>query len=242
MKKTYVYSTVIIILIWIILASLLDNAIILPSVYDVIKSMIKIVIDNEFYHIIFVSIIRTLVAVGISFLIAIVIATVSFFNSIFEDFFHIIYVILKTIPTIAIMIICLLWFGREGSVIAIVFLVVFPIMYSNILYAYKHIDRSLILNTKTYEDEFIIKLTRIYLPLIRSNLFESMKSTLSLGFKVTVMSELLSQVTNGIGKELYFAKINLLMSDIFAWTVIMVIISLIFDYILGLLIRSFSNE
>lgn len=67
MKKTYVYSTVIIILIWIILASLLDNAIILPSVYDVIKSMIKIVIDNEFYHIIFVSIIRTLVAVGISF-------------------------------------------------------------------------------------------------------------------------------------------------------------------------------
>ena len=69
MKKTYVYSTVIIILIWIILASLLDNAIILPSVYDVIKSMIKIVIDNEFYHIIFVSIIRTLVAVGISFLI-----------------------------------------------------------------------------------------------------------------------------------------------------------------------------
>lgn len=140
------------------------------------------------------------------------------------------------------MIICLLWFGREGSVIAIVFLVVFPIMYSNILYAYKHIDRSLILNTKTYEDEFIIKLTRIYLPLIRSNLFESMKSTLSLGFKVTVMSELLSQVTNGIGKELYFAKINLLMSDIFAWTVIMVIISLTFDYILGLLIRSFSNE
>ena len=63
-----------------------------------------------------------------------------------------------------------------------------------------------------------------------------------MGFKVTVMSELLSQVTNGIGKELYFAKINLLMSDIFAWTVIMVIISLTFDYILGLLIRSFSNE
>lgn len=239
MKKTYVYSTVLIITIWLIAASLIDNAIVVPSLFDVISALLDIITRQDFYHIVFNSVLRTLIAVGISFLTALMIATVSYFCELFEDFFHIIYVILKTIPTIAIMIICLLWFGRNGSVIMIVFLVVFPIIYSNLLYAYKHIDNSLILNTKTYEDEFLIKLRRIYLPLIKANMFESIKSTLSLGFKVTVMSELMSQVSIGIGHELYFAKINLMMTDIFAWTFIMVVVSLIFDYIISLIIKRF---
>lgn len=225
-----------------IISSVVGNDFVLPSIFDVLKSISEIATDSESYQIVMTSVVRTVLAVGISFFTALILATVAYFNEKFEEFFHIFYIILKTVPTISIMIICLLWFGREGSVTVIVSLIVFPIIYSGILFSYKNIDKSLILNTSTYENEFFIKLKRVYLPLIRNGMLEALRNTLSLGFKVTVMAEVLSQISKGIGKELYFAKINLNMTDIFAWTLIMIAVSVIFDGIVNYFIRRFRYE
>ena len=48
------------------------------------------------------------------------------------------------------------------------------------------------------------------------------------------VAEILSQVKSGIGKELYYAKANFLMADIFAWTILIILISSLFDYLISL--------
>lgn len=240
MKKTYYYAITSIIILWIIMAIVINNSIVLPSPFDVLKALVLLIINYKTWIIILMTLFRVIIALIISFFFSLLFATIAFKNEKFKDFFHVIYVILKTIPNIAIIIISLIWFGREGSIILIVFLVTFPIMYSSIMYGYLNIDHSLILNTNTYEDNFMLKWKKIYLPLIRSNILEALKNTLSLGLKVTVMSELLAQVKVGIGKELYFYKINLEMVEIFAWTIIMIVVASIFDYLLNKIIDKFD--
>ncbi len=49
------------------------------------------------------------------------------------------------------------------------------------------------------------------------------------------MAEILSQAKYGIGAELYYAKNNLIMSDIFAWTIIIIVISYLLDILIDLI-------
>lgn len=235
MKKAYIYAIICLILTWFIAASLINNEVILPNINQTINSLLIIVKSSNFVFIVVDTVIRTFVAIGISFLIGLLLSILSFKNSKFKDFIHPIYLIFKTIPNITFIILGLIWLGRSGSVILIVSLVTAPIIYAELLSGFEQIDENLLLNTRTYSNNYYLKFKRIYLPLIYNDMITALRTTLSLGFKVTIMAELLSQIQTGIGRELYYAKINLETADIFGWTIIIIFISTIFDWILNLI-------
>ena len=235
MKKTYIYSLLTILLYWFIISLLINNEIIFPSILDVSKSLAQIIASEVFVYAIINTLFRTFCGVFISFLFALVFGILSFRYSKFKDFLYPIFISLKTIPNISIIIIGLIWLGRNGSVLLIVSLVAFPLLYSNIMFGFENIDNNLMMITDTFQGEFIMKLKLVYLPLIMPNIINSIRNTLTLCFKVTIMAELLSQVSLGIGREMYFARINLNTSDIFAWTIIIILISTIFDKIIDYL-------
>lgn len=191
---------------------------------------------------IFNTLARTFIGISISFLFALIFGILSFYNHKFREFLYPIFITLKTIPNISIIIIALIWLGRNGSVLLIVSLVAFPLLYSSILFGFDNIDNNLLMITNTFQGKFLMKLKLVYLPLIVPNIIDSIKSTLSLCFKVTIMAELLSQVKYGIGKEMYFAKINLDTSTIFAWTILIIIISTIFDKIIDYLANNIKSR
>lgn len=235
MKKAYIYAIICLILTWFIAASLINNEVILPNINQTINSLLIIVKSSNFVFIVVDTVIRTFVAIGISFLIGLLLSILSFKNSKFKDFIHPIYLIFKTIPNITFIILGLIWLGRSGSVILIVSLVTAPIIYAELLSGFEQIDENLLLNTRTYSNNYYLKFKRIYLPLIYNDMITALRTTLALGFKVTIMAELLSQIQTGIGRELYYAKINLETADIFGWTIIIIFISTIFDWILNLI-------
>lgn len=234
MKKNYILSILSILIIYILLSSLINKAYILPSIVEILISLKNIVFSSSFLMIIFTTIWRTLLGLIISFTIALILAFLAYFNENIRDFMHPIYVLLKTIPNITYIIIALLWLGRDGSAILVSFLVVFPIFYISILNALLNIDESLIELTEMYDVAILYKIRKVYLPLIKNDILTSLSNCCSLGFKVSIMAEILSQVKSGIGKELYFAKANFMMADIIAWTIIIILISSLVDYLLSL--------
>ena len=110
------------------------------------------------------------------------------------------------------------------------------------MFGFEHIDDNLMMITDTFQGEFIMKLKLVYLPLIMPNIINSVRSTLTLCFKVTIMAELLSQVSLGIGREMYFARINLNTNDIFAWTILIIIISTVFDKLIDYLTKYLKSH
>jgi NitT/TauT family transport system permease protein len=59
-----------------------------------------------------------------------------------------------------------------------------------------------------------------------------MFQSIGLGFKVIVMAEFISQARRGIGRELHDASISIEYVQVFAWTIIMIIIVVIFESLL----------
>ena len=238
MNKNKILAVISIVIVYSLISYLVDKAYILPGIFDIVLSLKNIVFSTGFLPIVLTTLIRSLTGLLISFVLALFLSLVSYFNRRFSEFMEPVYVMLKTIPNITYIIVALLWLGRNGSAILVSSLVVFPIFYNSFLSALRNIDENLINATRLYNCSLIYKIRKIYLPLIKPQILTSLSNCCSLGFKVSIMAEILSQVRSGIGRELYFAKANLLMADIFAWTIIIIAIS----YLMDRLIFSFNKR
>lgn len=236
-----IISIIAIVVIYSIASLLIDKAYILPSILEVLISLKDIVISSNFITTVLLTVSRTLIGVTISFMISLVLASVSYRYKSFEEFIEPLYIILKTIPNITYIVIALIWFGRTGSILIVSTTVVLPIFYNSILSALKNIDKDLKEYTMLYDYSYIYLLYRIYIPIIFKDILLSISNCLSLSFKVSIMAEILSQISSGIGKELYIAKSNFLTSEIFAWTIIIILISYLFDSIIHLIVKKYSN-
>lgn len=231
MKRMHIFSILTMIVVYVLASLVVDQSFILPKLNEVWNSFILIITANDFLIIIFSTIARFLIGVLISFIISFILSSLAYNNHEFREFMEPIYIFLKTIPNITYIIVSLIWLGRDGSVILVSLLSIFPLMYNSFLSAYLNIDKELIDFTRLYNFSYSYKFFKVYLPLIRKDMIIAINNSLSLAFRVSVMAEILGQVRVGIGKAMYYAKINYLMSDIFAWTIIIIIISALIDFI-----------
>jgi len=235
--KTKILSILSFIGLYSLISFLINKPYILPSFIEIGRSLIKLIISDDFLKTILYTLIRTFIGILISFIMAIFLSMISYKSKIVKDFFEPIYVILKTIPNITYIIICLLWIGKDLATIFVSLTVIFPIIYNSLLSAYFNIDNSLIEYTSLFNFSFFRKWKNIYFPLIRKEMLISIKNSASLALKVSIMAEMLSQTKIGIGRKLYYAKINIEMADIFAWAIVIIIISSLFELFINELIK-----
>ena len=72
----------------------------------------------------------------------------------------------------------------------------------------------------------------MYIPLLKPALGSALISITSLGFKVGVMAEILSQVRGGIGRNMQIAKLNVDLASLLAWTIWFLIVVAVCEWII----------
>ncbi|MEE1236473.1 MAG: ABC transporter permease subunit, partial [Turicibacter sp.] len=143
---------------------------------------------------------------------------------------------LRTVPTISITLILLIWFGKELGPIMIMGIVVFPILYELILGAMKQIDQDLLDVCLLFGTTKFEKFKALYYPQLLKTLSSGIQATIGLSFKVMVMAEVMAQSSTGIGQMLNYEKTYLNMGAVFAWTIILIVLVMIFEVISSFLI------
>ncbi|MFI3284795.1 MAG: hypothetical protein R3Y57_06895 [Erysipelotrichaceae bacterium] len=227
MRKEYLLSIGLIIVAWYLFAMLIANDIILPNPKDVFFTCFYLLTSVSFYQIILTSILRVFKGYVLSFIIALVLAIIADEYSGFKRFMEPIEHLLKSIPNISYIILSLIWVGQEKGVILVIFLVSFPLLYTQLLQGLSIKQQELKDVCSLYEKSKIDSLFHVKLPMALPMIFTSISTTLGLCFKVGITAEILNQTPNGIGYQLYKAKANLAMIDLFAWTIWIIIISYI---------------
>ena len=193
--------------------------------------MITFVSSKSFY----LAILATLLRVFISFLLALIIGTIlgifSGLSKKVNDYLYPIISLMQTIPQIAYILILLVWFKSLTALIVIVLLMILPIFYNNAVNGIVNIDSDLKDVINLYHHSFSFNLFHVYLPLIKGYLVSAIETALPLSLKVGVMAEIFVSANRGIGKQLYFARVQIDMVSIFAWTLWMVIIILGINFV-----------
>lgn len=135
--------------------------------------------------------------------------------------------VMKTVPVACFIIIALIWMSSKNISILVAFFVVFPVVYTNLSYGLRQVDPKLLEMAAIFRIPPVKKLRALYLPQIMPYLFSSGQLGVGMAWKAGVAGEIIGLPDCSIGDQLYLAKLYLNIDDLFAWTVIIIGISLL---------------
>ena len=135
----------------------------------------------------------------------------------------------KSVPVASFVVIALIWFSASGLSALISFLMVLPIIYTNLLDGIKSVDKKMLEMADVFKMPHFRRLRFIWLPSIKPFLLSGCKISLGLAWKSGVAAELIGYPEGSMGEALYYSKLFLNTADLFAWTVVIVLLSVIFE-------------
>ena len=130
--------------------------------------------------------------------------------------------VLRAIPVASFVIVALIWLPSRNLSVLICFLICFPVIYSGALTEIRRADPRLIEMARLLRMPKLRQLLYIYaLPALKG--FEGVCATaIGLAWKSGTAAELISIPAGSIGERLYEAKVYLMTSELFAWTILIV--------------------
>lgn len=146
-------------------------------------------------------------------------------------------VTIKSIPVASFVILVLIWLTSRHLSVFISFLMVFPVIYLNTLQGLKATDGKMLDMAKMFRLPFGKKLKYIYLPQLQPFLFSACSIALGLSWKSGVAAELIGRPNFSMGDMLYMAKVHMDTADLFAWTVIIIVLSQLFEKLFLMLLK-----
>jgi len=105
-------------------------------------------------------------------------------------------------------------------------------MYEAFLTSFKTIDENIIDEVKLISNINLKIITYVFFPMILPFIITTFIQSFGLGLKVMVMAEFIAQPENTIGHKMLQERIYMNTSNIFAWTIIIIIFVMLFEILI----------
>ena len=136
---------------------------------------------------------------------------------------------------------CFFYHSRNLSVF-FSFLMVFPVVYTNILEGIRQTDKQLLEMADSFGAGVGKKLQFVYLSQVMPYAVTACKLGLGLCWKAGIAAEVIGIPAGSIGEKLYKAKVYLETPDLFAWTIVIIAVSVGFEKIFMFALRRSVGE
>lgn len=217
------------ILVWTLAAVLIKNKLLMPSPLDTVIRLASLLKSWNFWSVSLYSLLRIVLGTVTGIIAGIVLAVLSALflpaDKILTPFISVI----RSTPVASFIILVMLWI-KSFLPSFISFLMVVPIVYSNTLTGMKSIDYSYLRMSRQFGLSPWISIKRIYVPSLIPFLKPAISNALGLSWKAGIAAEVLSFFPKSIGRQLSQAKNELETTDLFAWTLTVIILSVILEY------------
>ena len=223
--------------IWQIASSVTGLAFLLPGPVTVFLALGKALCTRAFYRVVFHSFIKISAGFLAALLAGLVLGSIAAVKKGVQSFLEPLVLLMRALPVAAFIIVMLIWFGSQNAAVTIGFMVVFPMVYQAVLEGVCAADTKLLEMAAVFELSPVKKVRYIYVPQIMPFLNAAVKTAAGMCWKAGVSAEVIGLVKNSIGEELYYAKLYLMMPELFAWSITIMCISFLFEKLAVALIR-----
>lgn len=137
--------------------------------------------------------------------------------------------IIKATPVASFIILALVWMKSPMVPVFASALIVLPILWSNLSEGIRKTDSGLLQMAKMYEFGKIGTVRSVYLPSVLPYFTAACTTGMGMAWKGGVAAEVLSSLPLSLGGEIYRSKIYLETVDLFAWTAVVVLLSVVLE-------------
>ena len=133
--------------------------------------------------------------------------------------------VVKSTPVASFVVLALVWIARDWLPVFISLLMVLPVVWSNVCTGIRSADPTLLELAQVYGWPRGRILRRIYLPGVRPHFLAALRSGIGFGWKSAIAAEVLTVPHSAIGRMIYESKLYLQTTDLFAWTLAVILLS-----------------
>jgi len=224
------------VIVWQMLTSKVDNFLLLPAPAQVLSRLLELMGTAAFWKITAVSIGRILLGTVLALILGVLLAVLTSISSGADALVAPLMTAVQATPVASFAILVLIWLDRDLVPVLICGMMVLPVVWSNVCAGIRSVDRQLLEMARVYRLPGGRVLRRIWIPAVAPYFRAACSSALGLGWKAGVAAEVLTVPKDSIGRMISDSKLYLLTEDLFAWTLMVVILSLLLQKLMLMLI------
>ena len=228
------------ILVWQLVWMLVGKDIIVPSPLDTAKRMGELLVTPTFWSVTASSVLRILAGYLCGMLFGVLLAVGTSASGVLNALLKPVISIARATPVASLTVIIVVWVTNQQVPLFIVGLMVFPIIWSNTFEGIKNTDKKLLEMSRSFSVRKFSVFLHIYVPSVYPYFIAGASSSLGLAWKSGIAAEILGSTQNSVGQQLNDAKVYLDSQGKFAWTIVVIILSIIFERIVVSLLKRTS--
>ena len=215
--------------VWQLAAAVVDNRLLLVGPLQVAGRLWELCGEQTTWQALGSTLGRISLGFFLAFFTALVLAAVSARYPLVEILLRPYILAIQTVPVASFIVIALLWLSGRHLSVFISFLMVLPVLYANALQGFRAADRQLLEMARVFRVPFSRRLQYIYLPQVMPYFRTAVSLGLGLCWKAGAAAEVIGLPAGSVGERLYTAKVYFQTPDLFAWTVTIVAVSVLFE-------------
>ena len=222
--------------IWQITATFIHNPIMLVGPIEALQTLWGLLPSGDFWISIYQSFLRISIGFLTAFMIGLLLGSLAYHIPFVKELLEPPMLFFKSVPVASFVILALIWAGSRNLSIFIAFIVVLPVIYVNTLAGLQSTDRKLLEMAVVFRMPVWRKIRFIYLPALVPYLVSGCRIALGMSWKSGAAAEVIGLPEHSIGEHLYMAKIYLETANLFAWTLVIILVSAVFEQMVLFLI------
>ena len=217
-------------------ATFIHNPIMLVGPIEALQTLWGLLPSGDFWISIYQSFLRISIGFLTAFMIGLLLGSLAYHISFVKELLEPPMLFFKSVPVASFVILALIWAGSRNLSVVIAFLVVLPVIYVNTLAGLQSTDPKLLEMAVVFRMPVWRKIRFIYLPALVPYLVSGCRIALGMSWKSGAAAEVIGLPEHSIGEHLYMAKIYLETADLFAWTLVIILVSAVFEQMVLFLI------
>ena len=189
----------------------------------------EMALTAAFWQTVAASALRIFGGFAVACVLAVLLAAVAARWSAVRDLLYPAVAAIKAVPVVSFIILALVWLDSEELSFFIAALMAFPPVYLNVLSGISATDGKLLEMARVFRVPLRRQLRGIYLPQVLPHFRSAVSLALGLCWKAGAAAEVIGLPAGTIGENLYNAKVYFQTPDLFAWTAVIVAVSLVFE-------------
>ncbi len=228
--------------VWQLAAAAVGKELLIPYPRAVFLTLAELGKTAEFWRAVLLTMLRITAGYVSGLIIGSICAVLSARFRVFRDIFAPILHLIRAVPVASFIILALVWIKSAYLSVFISFLMVLPMIWSNVENGIRNLDNGYARNGQSLrafpaENSFKIKL-----PLIMPSFTAAAVNALGFAWKSGVAAEVICRPVNSIGRLLQDAKLYLETPRVFALTAVVAALSLLIELIIKRLARRYLND
>ncbi len=190
------------------------------------------VAEASFWRCVGMSLWRTAAAYGLGVIIACVLAVVCHVSKLLDEVISPALLVVRATPVASFIILALVWLSSSNVPILAGILMVVPVVFANLREGISSTDPKLLEMARLFGWGRLKTWWRVVIPTALPTFVAACQACVGLCFKATIAAEVIGVPKNAIGTQLYNAKIYLETDGLMAWTVVVIILSMVIERLL----------